>query len=150
MSGCHIDDAALASADGVGGCEPPVGRDSPPSENLRCWAECTSLSHDARRIGRWAGMLLTECSDMVIGALVSWSSSEDTTASESGVERRPGPRALPSMGAILPITWPGMIDVVAADMAADMTTVGVSSCLILINTYSEPGELIQLQMQTSC
>jgi hypothetical protein len=117
MSGCHMDDAALASADGVGGCEPPVGSANPPSENFLCCAECTSLSHEARRTGRWAGMLLTECRDMVIGALVSWSSSDEATASESGVDRLPGPRDLPSIGAILPITCPVMMDVVAADMA---------------------------------
>jgi hypothetical protein len=68
MSGCHM--AALASADGVGGCEPPAGSGTPPTENFRC-CECTSLSHEARRTGRWAGMLLTECRDMVIGAFVS-------------------------------------------------------------------------------
>jgi len=54
------------------------------NECLRFKLCCPSGSHDARRIGFGAGLLVTGRS----GCRWSWSSSEDASASESGVEPR--------------------------------------------------------------
>ena len=76
---------AVVSAVGVAGCE-LVGENAPVplSDGLRWGTCCTSVSHDERRAGFGPIGLLMECRRWYW----SGSSSEDTSASESGVEPR--------------------------------------------------------------